>query len=486
MSFLVHAIVTAQYQRFRSTVKEEYGIKMLIGNPWPADIKPYFDRIEKSLELLKKSWSQMAGRNLISDILRENNGVEPLLKPNSKKAAQEFKQGIGRGYGATKARYHSALCLGYKVKTVSDEFTGDTADRADMMEKADKLLRAIKAAHGSVSDDHKKESTMLKIFMAPEFYFRGKNGGYDFDAVNGTGSEKSLIEILREKLDHSDYKDWLFILGTVIVVSKSTKTKCLDCMSEDVVRWVQASSTHTTRAECKVDSKHTIESIPMGAAVDNVALIVKEKFVHSVTKELVSVVDYKMTSASTRNEVVMKDAKGQPQVVKVVQYPTANPSRVAAEAQKPGTGFEDERMGGAIFTIDGVTFGCEICLDHFATKSKEGSGRLDGHAGGIHVQLIPSGGMGIAKFRTIENGLVFNVDGDTPHVAAAGLTSAGALQALQAQDGDVYVTKIGSSWEQLEKWVTQHKLTSDPTAPAPAAGPDGPVYQFGPFELPVT
>jgi hypothetical protein len=322
--------------------------------------------------------------------------------------------------------------------------------------------------------------------MAPEFYFRGKNGGYDFDAVNGTGSEKSLIEILREKLDHSDYKDWLFILGTVIVVSKSTKTKCLDCMSEDVVRWVQASSTHTTRAECKVDSKHTIESIPMGAAVDNVALIVKEKFVHSVTKELVSVVDYKMTSASTRNEVVMKDAKGQPQVVKVVQYPTANPSRVAAEAQKPGTGFEDERMGGAIFTIDGVTFGCEICLDHFATKSKEGSGRLDGHAGGIHVQLIPSGGMGIAKFRTIENGLVFNVDGDTPHVAAAGLTSAGALQALQAQDGDVYVTKIGSCWEQLEKWVTQHKLTSDPTAPAPAAGPDGPVYQFGPFELPVT
>jgi hypothetical protein len=479
MSFLVHAVVAAQYERFKKAVKDEYGIKMLIGHSWPADIKPYFDRIEKNLALLKKSWSQMAGRNLISDIVREVGGVEPLLKPESKKAAQEFKQGISRGYGASKARYHSALCLGYKLKTVGDSFSGDLSDRQDMVDKAAKMIEAVKAAHATVSDTHKNEATMLKIFMAPEFFFRGANGGYDFNVVNGLGSQKSLIDILREELDKPQYKDWLFVLGTVIVVSKSSKTKCIDCMSEDVVRFVPASSAHTTRAECKVNPKHTVEEIPMGAAVDNVALIVKEKFVHSVTKELISHVDYKMTPGSTVNQVTTDEGE----LLRVRQHPTANPNRVAAEAQKPGTGFEDERMGGAIFTIDGLTFGCEICLDHFANTKKE-AGRLD-NADGIQVQLIPSGGMGIKKFRTVEKGLVFNVDGSTPHIAAAGLTAAGAFEALETQGSDTY-TNTGKTWEELESWVLSRKLFLDKNATAPAAAPDGAVVQYGPFELPVT
>ena len=59
--------------------------------------------------------------------------------------------------------------------------------------------------------------------------------------------------------------------------------------------------------------------------------------------------------------------------------------------------------------------------------------------------------------RTVENGLVFNVDGNTPHIAAAGLTAAGAFEALQSQDGNTY-TNTGKTWEELESWVISRKL----------------------------
>src|SRR5690348_16358990 len=103
MSLIVHAIVATHYEVFKKAVKDEYGLRMAVGFLWPSDIKPYFDRIEAAIELLKKSWSQMAWRNLITDIVRETTGVEPLLKPESQKAAQEFKKKISFAYGAKKA-----------------------------------------------------------------------------------------------------------------------------------------------------------------------------------------------------------------------------------------------------------------------------------------------------------------------------------------------------------------------------------------------
>jgi hypothetical protein len=60
-------------------------------------------------------------------------------------------------------------------------------------------------------------------------------------------------------------------------------------------------------------------------------------------------------------------------------------------------------MGGSIFTIDGVRFGLEICLDHLNRRLRPGSG--------VQVQLVPSAGASLQQFACVPNGIAFNVDG---------------------------------------------------------------------------
>jgi len=64
--------------------------------------------------------------------------------------------------------------------------------------------------------------------------------------------------------------------------------------------------------------------------------------------------------------------------------------------------FSDERMGGAIFEMDGIRFGLEICLDH-------AQNRLAG-ASNIQIQLVPSAGMQWQQYAVGPGGLYFGVD----------------------------------------------------------------------------
>ena len=65
----------------------------------------------------------------------------------------------------------------------------------------------------------------------------------------------------------------------------------------------------------------------------------------------------------------------------------SNSSRIVSK-------FQDERMGGGVFTIDGITFGLEICLDHAKSPTGIGvPGRMTEYANSIQILLIPSCGI---------------------------------------------------------------------------------------------
>jgi hypothetical protein len=481
MARLIHTIVRVQYDVFLNALEKEYRLKEF-GNNCPSDIKQRVDQVQKQMELLEKTWSVMAGRNIMADIVRELMALEPLLKPDSKAAAIGVRNNITKamgGYSPAKARYHSVLCLGYKVPTVfAGGFQGKTDDRADMEKKAADMIKAVQAARSSVSAAHQTETTMLKVFMAPEFYFRGRNGAYDADDVNGTGKNgKGLADLLREELDKDIYKDWLFVLGTVIVASKAMKTVCTECTSPVELRPVPGSS--KTIALCKANQKHVVSEEVTGAAVDNVALIVKEKLVHTVAKELVSHMDFN-ARAGVKDTVIMNGKE-----VTVNRYDQPSTYKAATDVK---TTFTDERMGGCIFTLDGVTFGCEVCLDHAASTTARTAGRLD-HADNIQIQLLPSGGMNVKKFRTVPNGVVFNVDGNTPHVTAIGLSSTYkgyVMKHRSDKSGEsMKFTNDPTSWQDMEDDLTKSSLTAYvDNSPPPAPGPDGSVLQYGPFEIP--
>ena len=72
-----------------------------------------------------------------------------------------------------------------------------------------------------------------------------------------------------------------------------------------------------------------------------------------------------------------------------------------------------ELIGGTIFTLFSIMFGLEVCRDHHLERLAHSQ-----EAGRVLIQLIPSAGMSIkdAGIACVPDGIVFNVDGVTPHV----------------------------------------------------------------------
>jgi hypothetical protein len=88
--------------------------------------------------------------------------------------------------------------------------------------------------------------------------------------------------------------------------------------------------------------------------------------------------------------------------------------------KEDGAGVQGSNLaGGSVFTIDGVRFGLEVCLDHAKSRLKsaiEGGGNNIRRIDSVDVQLIPSAGMTIIPecVATKSEGLIFNVDGFRP------------------------------------------------------------------------
>jgi hypothetical protein len=460
----------------------------------PSAIEAPVKALSRHASLLSLAWSNMAARNLIGDILRTLALIEPKLGTKTKLAAQALRKRAQQRMGEhdpTKAGYDNALCLAYRVKTAGDSFAGKSSDYQDMLTKCSEMKKAIRAAYKLVSSANHRDGRMLKIFMAPEFFFRGKNGGYNFDDVLGLVEGKTarkrvgLLELLQQEVSRPIYKDWLFVLDTVIALSQNTEKRCKSCqagLEEKDVKGVK-------KLVCKGSASHVLEDRVLSATVDNIAYVCKEKEVYTVSKELVSHIDFvtrtdPKTGKETKDEVSVKGA-----TTKVERH--AQPSGYEA-ATGTSSRFTDERMGGSIFTIDGITFGLEVCLDHAASTKSPSAGRLD-HAANIQVQLIPSAGMWIQQFRTVKDGIVFNVDGSVPHVQVAGFTGNGMelhesvviqgnARNLHMASGDWDPGTMAASLD-LQKavgggnWQSTAAVSSGPA-------PNGVVLQYGPFEIP--
>jgi hypothetical protein len=432
--------------------------------------------LQSDTELLKNAWSDMAIRNILSGILRSvqqiQNSVltiakapviaQPKANAGSDKApASRGQQPLNTASGdnpflvstckgvcddlirrinvelkrhspGLPRRYNQAVCVGYKIKVVNDAgYWGHYDDLQDMKDHCADLKKAIQEAKKLINDNgrnYNANEKILKVFAAPEFFFRGRNGAYDYDVVHGvekqtdksgvlvTQKQQGIAEIMLEEIGKPEYKDWLFVLGTAVAAAKITEIICMQTGCTGKVVFDLDRPTNKTKPRCSKDASHPTGEKIIGAQVENVGLIIKEKEVHKVTKELVSDIDYIALNANpaVNQPAIVNEVKLRGEALKVnrfgqkSQYDTASP--ISGK-------FKDERMGGCIFTIDGITIGVEVCLDHDATVDSDSSGRLS-NAGNIQLQIIPSAGMCISALRTVQGGIVFNVDGHTPHVRA--------------------------------------------------------------------
>src|SRR5210317_2156711 len=90
---------------------------------------------------------------------------------------------------------------------------------ADVHQRLSIMQTAVERAY-EVSK-YKDDDTTLKIFIAPEFYFRGLNGAFSFQTEESEGEEgvcNDICQILRGLEDvvaDERFEHWLFLFGTV-------------------------------------------------------------------------------------------------------------------------------------------------------------------------------------------------------------------------------------------------------------------------------
>jgi hypothetical protein len=90
-----------------------------------------------------------------------------------------------------------------------DKDADDLAERCKIMKSA---IQAARTNANILEDEH-----VLKVFMAPEFFFRGSHGGYDMaEKKDDPGLAPGILKLLREETDQFKYADWLFVFGTAI------------------------------------------------------------------------------------------------------------------------------------------------------------------------------------------------------------------------------------------------------------------------------
>ncbi|HEX2888501.1 hypothetical protein [Vineibacter terrae] len=412
-----------------------------IGKDWPSALTGALLKINEEVKLHDQAFSPMAKRNVAMSIVERINdfkaawkrayAIAPLPKPlaDLEAAARTQAEMIVSGH-----KYDYVSCIGYGVTTGKFdahrfkatwtgtkyeynglvEYAGASTDAADSLARCAALRQAIDDAHTQYQAAHgadKNDAKTLKIFMAPEFFFRGLNGAYDISRVS------DIFTNLRTHTSDAKFKDWLFVFGTVIGASFDDRLFCKSCGKTGAKSFVR---TGPKTFECTGCPPGSVAEGRLGARIDNVALIQKGgesdfKNSYVIEKEYVSHIDFRRYASPQ----MLKDGKkktGYDGVAILKDWDDDRRIELMGRAVKvlpvPGSRdvgggtsskFSDERMGGSIFTIDGIKFGLEICLDHLNAKIPAGTG--------IQIQLVPSAGAYLNKLTCITNGIGFNVDG---------------------------------------------------------------------------
>lgn len=120
---------------------------------------------------------------------------------------------------SSEKKYKNIQCIAFEVETSLEEekYVALEDDTEDYMHR----LKCVKTSieHATKSSKLDSKSTTLKIFMLPEFFFRGIKGGYDLETAT------KIVEELREMVREPKYKDWLFVFGTIVAYSKSKNNR---------------------------------------------------------------------------------------------------------------------------------------------------------------------------------------------------------------------------------------------------------------------
>lgn len=272
--------------------------------------------------------------------------------------------------------YQSLQFVGYSIDTAprennngSETYLGLPNPQHDIEARCKLMLRAMQTAQVNLPQASPPEApgTTLKVFMAPEFMFRGATGAYQMDDV------QLAIETLQQLAADDQWADWIFAFGTILGVSLQ----------------------HLPDPPFDIDFAATKEIYNFLLVQEGGLDSQGKTGAHAVMKELKSNIDF---IAGVANPGGLLFGEVEP----------------LAPAAGGGPGREQQRLsydGAGIFPMRGVTWAADICLDHLEQRLQR-SPQLP-NAAEVQVQLVPSCGADIdeAGVVALSGGYVFNVDG---------------------------------------------------------------------------
>jgi hypothetical protein len=271
------------------------------------------------------------------------------------------------------------------LASVAGEYVGLADEEADIRARVAHTQKVIDEAyvHADATE------TVLKLFMMPEFYFRGPLGAYNMDMVTGgtLAGKTDLVTLLRDSVKDVRFKDWLFVFGTII----GTFGKLELWRNKD-------------GSEIKTDTHNSIFNyclVQKGAGDEPQSRVVAKEHMSGIDFLKDAVSGFKLNEVNHLHKA--KDYNDKGHVI-----PTkSTPSGAGNEQKLPGITYGDR----AIFQMEGITFGLEVCLDHGAGRLRKSPPRAFDPK--VQIQLIPSCGMDInqANVVTKKGGYVFNCDG---------------------------------------------------------------------------
>lgn len=101
--------------------------------------------------------------------------------------------------------YKQVQYLAFNVRPPAP-YAGDADHDTDIAARCDAMIEAVQIAKAKSN----AAPDILKIFMAPEFYFRGLEGAYPVERI------ESIMPKLRLESDKIEYADWMFVFGSAI------------------------------------------------------------------------------------------------------------------------------------------------------------------------------------------------------------------------------------------------------------------------------
>jgi len=268
-------------------------------------------------------------------------------------------------------------CFGEWGEELERCYLGSDKNEEDISKREDIMMKAIERTFNS--SYWARSSNTLKVFVAPEFFWRGARGAYRVQP-NASARSRSLVHNMTLKLQDHRFRHWLFVLGTIVAAQVSR----VDVAQKPDITFynfapLQLGGTNMSY----VQFKHFISSID---------------FLQAAPGQPRSNVFYGPPPHSSAFCREHPDSK-------VCVYKTAPPNLLA------DFGFgRHQLLEDGVLRLGGVKIGMEICLDHL--KGQLCSTNLEATET-VDVQIISSAGMAIADgpVCTRPGGPVFVCDG---------------------------------------------------------------------------